>query len=162
MVFIVCLILDNYFFFQKEVSAVIIWRWKIRWLSTVYCTLEIKIPGLVSARCFPYPSQDRLNLFSKFRVTPVSKWCMVRYRVFYYIKNVILYLDEMVVFLRDEFQMPTTTSSIRRALASKGWSKKNSSTEGQGAKYRLTWILSAQAIRFPILSPCLRWWIRVW
>ena len=35
-----------------------------------------------------------------------------------------LYLDEMVVFLRDEFQTLTTTSSIRRALASKGWSKK--------------------------------------
>ena len=35
-----------------------------------------------------------------------------------------LYLDEMVVFLWDEFQMLTTTSSIRRALAFQGWSKK--------------------------------------
>ena len=40
--------------------------------------------------------------------------------------------------------------------------QKNSSTEGQGAKYRFTWILSTQVIRFPILSPCLRWWIWVW
>jgi transposase len=35
-----------------------------------------------------------------------------------------LYLDEMVVFLWDEFQTLVTTSSIRRALVAKGWSKK--------------------------------------
>lgn len=35
-----------------------------------------------------------------------------------------LYLDEMAVFLWDEFHMLATTSSIRRALAFKGWSKK--------------------------------------
>lgn len=35
-----------------------------------------------------------------------------------------LYLDEMVVFLWDEFHTLATTSSIRKALASKGWSKK--------------------------------------
>ena len=35
-----------------------------------------------------------------------------------------LYLDEMAVFLWDEFQTLVTTSSIRRALVSKGWSKK--------------------------------------
>ncbi|KAI2791665.1 hypothetical protein POX_c04532 [Penicillium oxalicum] len=35
-----------------------------------------------------------------------------------------LYLDEMVVFLWDEFHTLATTSSIRRALTSKGWSKK--------------------------------------
>lgn len=35
-----------------------------------------------------------------------------------------LYLDEMVLFLWDEFQTLATTSSIRRALASKDWSKK--------------------------------------
>ncbi|KAJ5471949.1 hypothetical protein N7539_008518 [Penicillium diatomitis] len=35
-----------------------------------------------------------------------------------------LYLDEMAVFLWDEFRMLVTSSSIRRALAFKGWSKK--------------------------------------
>lgn len=35
-----------------------------------------------------------------------------------------LYLDEMAIFLWDEFQMLVTTSCIRRALAFKGWSKK--------------------------------------
>jgi hypothetical protein len=37
-----------------------------------------------------------------------------------------LYLDEMAIFLWDEFQILATTSSIRRALLSKGWSRKNS------------------------------------
>ena len=35
-----------------------------------------------------------------------------------------LYLDEMTVFLWDEFQVLVTTSSIRRALIAEGWSKK--------------------------------------
>lgn len=35
-----------------------------------------------------------------------------------------LYLDEMAIFLWDEFQTMVTTSSIRRALVAKGWSKK--------------------------------------
>ncbi|OQE34372.1 hypothetical protein PENCOP_c018G08109 [Penicillium coprophilum] len=35
-----------------------------------------------------------------------------------------LYLEEMVILLWDEFQMLASTSSIRRALVSKGWSKK--------------------------------------
>ena len=35
-----------------------------------------------------------------------------------------LYLDEMAVFLWDEFHAMITTSSIRRALVAKGWSKK--------------------------------------
>ena len=35
-----------------------------------------------------------------------------------------LYQDEMVVFLYDEFDVLVTTSSISRALASAGWSKK--------------------------------------
>jgi hypothetical protein len=35
-----------------------------------------------------------------------------------------LYLDEMAVFLWDEFQEMVTTSSIRRALVAKGLSKK--------------------------------------
>jgi transposase len=36
-----------------------------------------------------------------------------------------LYLDEMVIFLWDEFQMIATTSSVRRALVSNGWSRKS-------------------------------------
>jgi transposase len=36
-----------------------------------------------------------------------------------------LYLDEMVIFLWDEFEILVITSSISRALASYGWSKKN-------------------------------------
>jgi transposase len=35
-----------------------------------------------------------------------------------------LYLDEMAVFLWNEFEIWVTTSSIRRALISSGWSKK--------------------------------------
>ncbi|KAJ5146627.1 uncharacterized protein N7515_001191 [Penicillium bovifimosum] len=35
-----------------------------------------------------------------------------------------LYLDEMAVFLWDEFHTLATTSSIRRALVARGWSKK--------------------------------------
>lgn len=36
-----------------------------------------------------------------------------------------LYLDEIVVFLWDEFQQLATTSSIRRVFTLKGWSKKS-------------------------------------
>ena len=39
-----------------------------------------------------------------------------------------LYLHEMAVFLWDEFRMMITTSSIRRALVTNGWSIK-----GKGA-----------------------------
>jgi len=35
-----------------------------------------------------------------------------------------IYLNEMAIFLWDEFQMLVTTSCIRRTLAFKGWSKK--------------------------------------
>ncbi|KAI2681221.1 hypothetical protein DTO013E5_7825 [Penicillium roqueforti] len=44
-----------------------------------------------------------------------------------------LYLDEMAVFLWDEFRMMVTASSIRRALVAKVWSKK---TVRQHAKER--------------------------
>jgi hypothetical protein len=37
-----------------------------------------------------------------------------------------LYLGKMAIFLWDEFRMLATTSSVRRALQSKGWSRKNS------------------------------------
>jgi hypothetical protein len=35
-----------------------------------------------------------------------------------------LYLDKIAVFLWDEFRTMVITSSIRRALVAKGWSKK--------------------------------------
>lgn len=38
----------------------------------------------------------------------------------YLLEKPSLYLDEMAVFLWDEFQTLVTTSSIRRALVSKG------------------------------------------
>jgi hypothetical protein len=40
------------------------------------------------------------------------------------LENPYLYLDEMVVFLWDEFHTLVTTFGIRRALISVGWSKK--------------------------------------
>jgi transposase len=43
----------------------------------------------------------------------------------------ILYLEEMAIFLWDEFRMLASTFSIKRALVSKGWSKK---TARQSAK----------------------------
>lgn len=42
----------------------------------------------------------------------------------YLIEKPTLYLDEMVIFLCDEFALQATKSSISRALKSKGWSKK--------------------------------------
>lgn len=49
-----------------------------------------------------------------------------------------LYLEEMAIFLWDEFQTLATTSSIRRALVSKGWSKKTAqqSAKEQNAELR--------------------------
>jgi hypothetical protein len=35
-----------------------------------------------------------------------------------------LYVDEMAIFLWDEFHVQVTNSSLKRALASVGWSKK--------------------------------------
>jgi hypothetical protein len=35
-----------------------------------------------------------------------------------------LYVDEMGIFLWDEFRVQVTNSSLKRALASVGWSKK--------------------------------------
>jgi hypothetical protein len=40
------------------------------------------------------------------------------------LENLKMYLDEMMIFLWDEFAFQATKSSISRALASKGWSKK--------------------------------------
>ncbi|OQD92153.1 hypothetical protein PENSOL_c044G07464 [Penicillium solitum] len=42
-----------------------------------------------------------------------------------------LYLDEMAVFLWDEFHTMITTSSIRRALAAKNWSKRTARQHAQ-------------------------------
>jgi hypothetical protein len=35
-----------------------------------------------------------------------------------------LYVDEMAIFLWDEFRVQITNSSLKRALTSVGWSKK--------------------------------------
>lgn len=53
-----------------------------------------------------------------------------------------LYLDEMTIFLWDEFQILATTSSIRRALLSKGWSRKISQQKAkeQSAELRETYL----------------------
>jgi hypothetical protein len=53
-----------------------------------------------------------------------------------------LYLDEMAIFLWDEFQMLATTSSIRRALISTGWSRKNSQRKAkeQNVELRETYL----------------------
>ena len=45
-----------------------------------------------------------------------------------------LYLDEMAIFLWDEFALQATKSSISRALASKGWSKKDCPCQGPRAQ----------------------------
>lgn len=45
-----------------------------------------------------------------------------------------LYLDEVAIFLWDEFLILATTSSIRKALVSKGWSIK---TARQSATYQI-------------------------
>jgi hypothetical protein len=45
-----------------------------------------------------------------------------------------LSLDEMAVFLWDEFETQVTTSSIRRAIVAHGWSKKGVLTESKRAK----------------------------
>lgn len=42
-----------------------------------------------------------------------------------------LYLNEMAVFLWDEFQTLVTTSSIRRALVTKGWSIKTAQQQAR-------------------------------
>lgn len=48
-----------------------------------------------------------------------------------------LYLDEMAVSLWDEFRTLITTSSIKRAVLAKGWSKKKKhSAASERAKYR--------------------------
>lgn len=67
-----------------------------------------------------------------------------------------LYLDEMAIFLWDDFRMLVTTSCIRRALAFKGWSKKNYPAEGQGTEHRVMRILSSQYLGIRIVPPGLR------
>lgn len=42
----------------------------------------------------------------------------------YLLKKHSLYLEEMAIFLWDEFNVQATKSSISHALASKGWSEK--------------------------------------
>ena len=42
-----------------------------------------------------------------------------------------LYLDEIAIFLWDEFAFQATKASISRALASKGWSKKTAQVKAR-------------------------------
>lgn len=42
-----------------------------------------------------------------------------------------LYLDEMALFLQDEFDITVSTSSIKRALSSAGWTKKTARNRAQ-------------------------------
>ncbi|KAL2700391.1 hypothetical protein AAEP93_008914 [Penicillium crustosum] len=44
-----------------------------------------------------------------------------------------LYLDEMAIFLWDEFEIQATKSSISRALAYEGWSKKTAESRLENA-----------------------------
>jgi hypothetical protein len=48
-----------------------------------------------------------------------------------------LYLDEMALFLWDEFDIQTTKSSISRALASKRWSQKNARVKARERNHDL-------------------------
>jgi hypothetical protein len=59
-----------------------------------------------------------------------------------------LYLDEMPLFLWDEFQMLATTSSIRKALAFKRWSKKTASqrSKEQNAELREFYGVPSQSL----------------
>ncbi len=55
-----------------------------------------------------------------------------------------LYLDEMVIFLWDEFQMLATASSIRSAIVSKGWSRKTTQQKAkdQNAELRVLYLFN--------------------
>ena len=53
-------------------------------------------------------------------VTPVMLEALCNHLV----EKPTLYLDEMTIFLWDQFAIHATKSSISRALASKGWSRK--------------------------------------
>ena len=70
-----------------------------------------------------------------------------------------LYLDEMVVFLWDEFEGIVTTLSISRALRSIGWLKKvaRSIAKERGANLRDFYLYNLQA--FHSLSACV-WRVR--
>ena len=64
-----------------------------------------------------------------------------------------LYLDEMVVFLWDEFEVIVTAMSISRALGSIGWPNKvaRSVAKERNADLR---DFSLKLVGFPLLSAC--------
>jgi transposase len=67
-----------------------------------------------------------------------------------------LYLDEMAMFLWDEFKISVTTSSIWRALAPHGWSKKIARQKARQRNADLRdYYLPSLHFRLPIISPCL-------
>ena len=71
-----------------------------------------------------------------------------------------LYLDEMVIFLWDEFEAVVTTSSIRRALVDSGWSKMIAQQKVK-EQCRAMRFLSLQPIRVPIIPSCLCWRVKI-
>jgi hypothetical protein len=68
-----------------------------------------------------------------------------------------LYLDEMAVFMWDEFKTMITTSSITRALIATGWSKWQ---HGSALKSRTgTWETITYILRrVSVVSPSICWW----
>lgn len=71
-----------------------------------------------------------------------------------------LYLDEMAIFLWDEFQVQATTSSISRALKRERWSKKTAKYKAR-AKCRSTWCLCSFYIRLELIPPALFMWMNL-
>ncbi len=67
-----------------------------------------------------------------------------------------LYRDEMAVFLYDEFGILVTVSSISKALASTGWSKKATRHVAKGTQCRPPRFLPTQLIWFSFIPPRLR------
>lgn len=66
------------------------------------------------------------------------------------------YIDDMAVFLWDEFEVLPALSTISRALKSMGWSKKTSRRMAKGHKRRSFRLLLAQSVILSRLYPHLR------
>jgi len=117
--------------------------------SSVYRMFSIGTPNLLiswrykSAECSRqsvYYIRSNLQQFNSARAPPVLAGrrriitpLMLEALCDHLLEKPSLYLDEMAVFLWDEFQIYVTTCSISRALTSIGWSKK---TVRQKAKER--------------------------
>lgn len=74
---------------------------------------------------------NNLNIFGSVKAPPIKRGRprrltpeMVKALCDHLLEKPYLYLDEMAIFLWDEFQVQVTTCSISRALKREGWSKK--------------------------------------